>query len=205
MAEPVNRPDPMGLLDEAATVLLAGGTVVMPTDTVYGVAALPSVPGATAKLAQLKQRALEQPLAVLVADRGQVAELAEPPGAVAEDWMVEHWPGPLTLVLRRHPSAAALELGGNPATVGVRCPDHPFVRALAARVGPIATTSANHHGEPTPTAAAAAADSLGGLVDLVVDGGPTGSVASTVIDLTGPQPRVLRVGTLPASIFVPGP
>lgn len=181
----------------AISAVKGGRLVVLPTDTVYGVAALPSVPGATARLARLKQRALDQPLAVLVADADQVAALAEPPGAVADGWMAAHWPGPLTLVLRRRPSALALELGGAPATVGVRCPDHPFVRALAARVGPLATTSANRHGEPTPTTAAEAAAALDGPVDLVVDGGPAGTLASTVVDVAGPMPRILRAGALP--------
>ncbi len=197
MAEPDDRPDPMARLDEAVAELRRGGTVLVPTDTVYGIAALPSVPGATARLARLKQRALEQPLAVLIADAGQAEGLAEAPDRQAREWMARHWPGPLTLVLRRRPEVRVLELGGDPTTVGLRCPDHRFTRVLAERVGPIATTSANRHGQATPTTASDAAASLNGPIGVVVDGGPAGTVASTVIDFTGPRPKVLRVGALP--------
>jgi L-threonylcarbamoyladenylate synthase len=112
--------------------------------------------------------------------------------------MAELWPGPLTIVLRRSAVASGLALGGGTETIGVRCPDHPFVRALAAEVGPIATTSANRSGEPTPVDAAAAAASLVGSADLVVDGGPAGTVASTVVDASGEGWSILREGAITA-------
>jgi tRNA threonylcarbamoyl adenosine modification protein (Sua5/YciO/YrdC/YwlC family) len=180
----------------AADALRAGEVVLLPTDTVYGIAVRAELPGATARLFALKDRAEIQPVAVLVADRDQALTLVSD----AEDGTVRVmdrlWPGPLTLVLRRAADRAHLELGGDPATIGIRCPDHDFVRALAAEVGPLATTSANRHGEPTPPTAAEAAASLVGSVALVVDGGPAGTAASTVVDLTGPQPRVLREGAV---------
>jgi L-threonylcarbamoyladenylate synthase len=110
--------------------------------------------------------------------------------------MARCWPGPLTLVLARAGSARALELGGDPATVGVRCPAHDLVRRLAAEVGPMATTSANRHGEPTPPTAAGAAAALADAVDVVVDGGPCAGVPSTVVDATGPKWHVLRIGAI---------
>ena len=181
----------------AAAALRAGHTVVLPTETVYGVAALPTVPGATAALFALKGRPDAVPLAVLAADLDQVRPwLGEVPAAalvLAERF----WPGPLTLVLERNPAAAALELGGLATTVGVRCADHSFVQALVSTVGPVATTSANRHGDPTPHTAAAAAASLTGAVALVVDGGWRDGKPSTVVDLTGDVPRVLRDGALP--------
>lgn len=180
----------------AVRALEAGGTVVLPTDTVYGLAALPSIGGATEPLATLKGRPDAQPFAVLVADVAQALELVAPPSPTVRGWMDEHWPGPLTLVLPRSPAAAGLALGGDPATIGVRCPAHGFVRALARRVGPLATTSANRHGRPTPRTAAEAAAGLAGAVDLVVDGGPAGTVASTVVDATAEPWRVLRVGAI---------
>jgi L-threonylcarbamoyladenylate synthase len=191
----VDHPD---AVDRAAAVLRAGGTVVLPTDTVYGVAALPSVPGATGKLFALKDRAEGQPLAVLVGDLDQVWPLVQVDRhhEVLRRWAARLWPGPLTVVLPRSSSARSLELGGSPDTVGVRCPDHDFVRQLADQVGPVATTSANRHGEPTPVTAAAAARSLVGPVDLVVDGGPAGTLASTVVDLTAAEWAVLRTGAL---------
>jgi len=181
-------------LDQAATLLIGGGSVVLPTDTVYGLAALASRPDATARLFDLKDRSERQPMAVLVADVDQALDLVGPPDAAVLTWMRVFWPGPLTLVLPRRAAARGLELGGDSATIGVRCPAHPWVRALAARVGPIATTSANRHGESTPTTAALAAASLVHLPDLVIDDGPSSLAASTVVDTTGPAWRILRLG-----------
>lgn len=185
-------------LDEAVAVLGSGGTVVLPTDTVYGLAALPSVEGATQALFDLKGRRGDHPLAVLVADLDQALELVAFDEPAVGRWMAELWPGPLTIVLRRSAVASGLALGGGAETIGVRCPDHPFVRALAAEVGPIATTSANRSGDATPTNAAEAAASLVGAVDLVVDGGPAGTVASTVVDASGDGWTILREGAVTA-------
>ena len=178
----------------AAAVLASGGTVLLPTDTVYGVAALPVLPGATRQLFDLKDRNADQPIAVLVADIDQALELVEDPSEVVARWMATLWPGPLTLVLPRSGHAREMDLGGEVDTIGVRCPDHSFVRALAAEVGPIATTSANRSGAPTPTTAAEAAAALTGEVDLVVDGGDAGTLASTVVDASPATWRLLREG-----------
>jgi L-threonylcarbamoyladenylate synthase len=183
-------------VERAGEVLLAGGCVVLPTDTVYGVAALAAIPGAAARLFAAKERAEDHPLAVLVAGVDQALPLVASPSAEARQAMARHWPGPLTLVLRRAPEAEAMDLGGDVGTIGVRCPDHAFVRALAARVGPIATTSANRTGEPTPRTAQGATASLAVPPDLVVDGGPAGLVASTVVDASSQPWRILRVGAL---------
>ncbi len=174
--------------------------MLLPTDTVYGIAALPSVSGATDRLFALKGRAGDHPLAVLVADVDQARRLVRWPedGRVSE--LVEHWPGPLTVVLHRSSAARVLTLGGDRDTIGVRCPDHDLVRAIARRVGPIATTSANRSGEPTPVDATVAAGALLGSVDLIIDGGLAGTVASTVVDATVDPWRVLRQGTLTVGI-----
>lgn len=171
-------------LDRVTAALLAGRAVVLPTDTVYGVAALPAHED---ELRRLKGRPDSVPIAVLVADVGQ-AELAlgAPLPAAAAQLAATFWPGPLTLVA---PTASG-------ATLGVRCPDHAFVRAIAAAVGPLATTSANRHGEPTPSGAADAAASLVGPVAVVVDGGTLAGTASTVVDATGPAPVILREGDI---------
>lgn len=191
-------------VEAAAAVLRGGGVVVLPTDTVYGLAALPTDPQAVARIWALKDRSPDQPLAVLVADAEQAQTIVDVDldalaGADGPAWVRRFWPGPLTLVVPRAPASNDFALGGDPATIGVRCPAHPFVRALAAAVGPLAVTSANRHGDPTPPDAAAAAASLAEPPDLVVDGGPAGSVASTVVDLTGDEPRILRVGVLGAA------
>jgi L-threonylcarbamoyladenylate synthase len=182
-------------LDVTAAALLAGLAVVIPTETVYGVAALPSVTNATQQLFALKDRPERVALAVLVDGAGQADALGifTPAAALLAE---ELWPGPLTLVLRRRSDATTLALGGAPDTVGVRNPDDEFVRALARRVGPVATTSANRHGQPTPTTAEAAAAALAGDVAVVVDGGLRDGVPSTVVDCTGSEIRVLRTGEI---------
>lgn len=186
-------------LEVAETVLRGGGTVVLPTDTVYGLAALASVPGATAQLFALKDRPADHPLAVLVAEVEQALTLCVAPSAPVRVWMAEVWPGPLTIVLERSHAARDLALGAGPDTIGVRCPSHGFVRELAARIGPLATTSANRSGQPTPVDARSAAASLAGAVDLVIDGGTAGTVASTVVDATTDPPRILRLGAVAAA------
>lgn len=187
--------DAPAAIEAAVRALLAGEAVVLPTETVYGVAALPTVPGATARLFALKGRPQDVPLAVLVDDVEQAERLADFP-PTARRLAERHWPGPLTLVLPRRADATALVLGGDPETIGIRCPDHDLVRAIARRVGPIATTSANRHGQPTPRAAAEAAAALAGGVAVLLDGGRCGGVPSTVVDATGEVLRVLRVGTI---------
>lgn len=195
-AAATSRPDP-AVVARAASLLRAGAAVVVPTDTVYGLAALPSVGGATDRLFSLKGRSADVPIAVLCHDAAQAFELADGSriGADVRRLAAHLWPGPLTLVLPRRPGLA-LPLGHPPTTVGVRCPDHALVRALAAEVGPLATTSANRHGEPTPPTAREVADALGPAVALVVDGGPCSGAPSTVVDATRAPWRLLREGSM---------
>jgi L-threonylcarbamoyladenylate synthase len=190
------EPDPH-VVAQAAAALGAGGVVALPTDTVYGLAVLPTVDGATARLFDLKGRAENVPVAVLCADADQALALAEPAtvGGEVRRLAARLWPGPLTLVLRRR-AGLGWPLGEPAATVGVRCPDEPLVRALAAAVGPLATTSANRHGEPTPPGAPGVAEVFGEGLALVIDGGPREGVASSVVDATGPEWRLLRAGPL---------
>jgi tRNA threonylcarbamoyl adenosine modification protein (Sua5/YciO/YrdC/YwlC family) len=108
------------------------------------------------------------------------------------------WPGALTIVTRRA-TDVALELGEPETTIGLRCPDDDLVRAIAREVGALATTSANRHGRPTPPAAASVANELGSGVALVIDGGSRSGVPSTVVDVTGPRPTVLREGSVSAA------
>lgn len=181
----------------SATVLRRGEAIVLPTDTVYGLACLPTVPGATDRLFALKGRGADVPVAVLCADADQALALADPARVGPEVRRIAErlWPGPLTLVLPRRPGLD-LALGSPATTIGVRCPDHPLVRALAGEVGPLATTSANRHGEPTPATAGAAAAGFGDGVALVVDGGRCAGAPSTVVDATSAGWRILREGTV---------
>lgn len=182
------------MVEALVGALLAGEAVVLPTDTVYGLAANPAVEGATQRLYGLKDRRPDVPLAVLVGDPTDLDVVADDTSRQAWALAERFWPGALTLVVRRRPELATWNLGGDPATIGVRCPASDLVRAVARRTGPIATTSANRHGEPTPTTASAAAGSLTGPVAVIADAGPCAGTASTVVDLTGSAPRVRREG-----------
>ncbi len=166
---------------------------MLPTDTVYGLAARAADPVGTAAIFARKGRAADVPVAVLCADVGQAMDLSADVPAPAAELGAAHWPGPLTLVLPRRVDLG-WNLGEPAATIGVRCPDHDLVRAVAARIGPLATTSANRSGSPTPPTAAEAAAQLLGPVDLVVDGGRLEGVASTVVDATRDDLVVLRRG-----------
>jgi L-threonylcarbamoyladenylate synthase len=183
--------------DEAFSMTMAalrrGSVVVIPTDTVYGLAARADDADAMARLFELKGRDGGKSIAVLVGDLGQARSLT--PHRL--DRFAPFWPGPLTVVVPRA-EGAVLHLGGDDSTVGIRCPDDAFVRRLAIEVGPIAASSANEAGAPTPVTAREIAD-IFPSVTLVVDGGPRRGVASTVIDATVDPPVLLRAGSLPPS------
>jgi L-threonylcarbamoyladenylate synthase len=181
-------------VDEAFAMTLAalrrGSVVALPTDTVYGIAALAHDADAMARVFELKGRDEVKSIAVLVADLDQARALT----TADLDRYAPHWPGPLTVVATRR-AGVALHLGGDPTTVGVRCPDSPFVRRLAQELGPIAATSANLAGQPTLATAAEVAAAFPDL-PIVVDGGPLPGAASTVVDATVDPPRVLRAGPI---------
>jgi tRNA threonylcarbamoyl adenosine modification protein (Sua5/YciO/YrdC/YwlC family) len=185
-------------VDEALAVLRGGGVVLLPTDTVYGLAVATVCPGAVEQLFALKGRDRDIPIAVLVADEQQAWGLvAGPVPESARRLAAMWWPGPLTLVVARAPGWS-VDIGGDGTTVGVRCPDHPLVRDLCRAVGPLATTSANRHGEPTPVSAREAAAAVG-HTGVVIEGGVLAGAASTVVDCTVSPVRVLREGALPAA------
>lgn len=176
-------------VEEAAAAIRGGAIAVIPTDTVYGVGALPE---AAAGIFDLKQRPRDKALPVLgsgVVQLARVAELDLTARTLAED----HWPGPLTLVVPRAPGFAA-DLGGtHPATVAVRVPAHPVALELLRRTGPLAVTSANVSGEPPATTYEQACALAPDLTCL--DGGTCDGVPSTVVSLVG-EPGVLRQGAL---------
>lgn len=197
MSAPQLSSDDAGAVPQTVKILAGGGLVVLPTDTVYGLAALPTIAEATAKLFDRKGRLADVPIAVLCSSVDQALDLADLTDDTVADrarsWAEAHWPGPLTMVLPRHPSID-WTLGDPSHTIGVRVPDHEFVRAVTADIGPLAVTSANRHGMPTPPTAAEAANSLTGPVDLVVEAGHLDTTASTVVDVvTG---AVLRRGAV---------
>jgi L-threonylcarbamoyladenylate synthase len=185
--------------DEAFSMTMAalrrGTVVVIPTDTVYGLAARADDADAMARLFALKGRDAAKSIAVLVGDLGQARSLT----THRLDRFAPFWPGPLTVVVSRA-ADAVLYLGTDDTTVGIRCPDDAFVRRLALEVGPIAASSANESGAPTPATAQEIA-ALFPSVALVVDGGPRHGVASTVIDATVDPPVLLRAGALPPTVL----
>ena len=181
----------------AVGALDAGNLVVLPTDTVYGVAARPGVPGATERLFRAKGRPRDLTIPILVAgseDAGRVGSLDPRAAALAERF----WPGPLTLVVPRAPLTASWDLGLERATVALRVPDDPVAVILLARTGPLAVTSANRSGRPTPEDCSGVRGELGDAVAVYLCAGRRSPVPSTILDLSGPEPIVLRAGALAA-------
>jgi L-threonylcarbamoyladenylate synthase len=184
---------------EAATALDRGGLVVIPTDTVYGVAARLDRPEAIARLYVAKGRPEDKPIPVLISSPEHLPWLTHDLPSGSEEFAANFWPGALTIALPRSAAVPDLVVAGFD-TVGLRMPDHPFALALiAACGGALAVTSANRSGEPSLRDAAAVAEAIGGAVDLIVDGGTTpGGLASTVVALDADGPRVLREGPIDA-------
>ncbi|MDA3961585.1 MAG: L-threonylcarbamoyladenylate synthase [Planctomycetota bacterium] len=182
--------------ERAVAALRRGGLVGMPTETVYGLAALATNADAVLGIFSAKGRPSFDPLIVHVADAAQAWQVAKP-DPVAERLAAACWPGPLTMVLPRRavvPDAVTSGL----ETVGVRCPDHPLARALIAAVGPLAAPSANRFGCLSPTTAAAVREQLGAAVDEVLDGGPCQVGVESTVVRTGPEPVILRPGGVTA-------
>lgn len=199
MRNPEETPLPKGMA-EALAELASGGVVGLPTDTVYGLAGLASRPDAVARIMVLKGRPPTLPLPVLVSGVEQARTLVRI-GSAALTLMEAFWPGGLTIVLPAIDTEAlspGLGLGRDAGgrTVGVRYPHHPVPVALCMAVGPLATTSANLHGAPTPATAAGVATLFGQELPVVIDGGSCDAIASTVVDATGQAVRLLRAGAV---------
>jgi tRNA threonylcarbamoyl adenosine modification protein (Sua5/YciO/YrdC/YwlC family) len=178
-------------LEDAAALLARHEVLGVPTDTVYGLAAA-LAPAAIDALFEAKGRPAAVPVAVLCASADDAASLTTL-GPAATALAAAFWPGPLTIVVDADPSLAALVR--SPRGVGLRVPDDGRCRALLARTGPLAVTSANLHGEPPATTAAALLAALDGRIAAVLDDGPRDGVVSTVVDVIG-TPQVLRSGAL---------
>ena len=180
----------------AATALRDGHLVVLPTDTVYGVAADAFNPQGTRKIFAAKGRDRRFPLPVLVRSPKQLPGLSPQLPEAAERLMAAYWPGPLTLVVPAH-TGLRWDLGDNDGTVAVRMPLDEVALAVIREVGPLSVTSANLAGQPPAATTAQAREQLGDAVELYLDDGARrSSLASTIIDLTRSQPQVLRVGVI---------
>ena len=183
-------------LAEAAASLRKGDLAVIPTDTVYGLAADAFSPPAVTGLLTAKGRDRQMPPPVLVGTVRAATALVEDLNAFAKDLIDEFWPGPLTLVMRANRSLI-WDLGDTKGTVAVRMPLHEIALELLKETGPLAVSSANRSGAPPATTAADAEAQLGEAVAVYLDGGPcSADVPSTIVDLTGVVPKLLRPGVI---------
>jgi len=183
-------------LEAAAAAIGRGELVLLPTDTVYGVAADAFTPAAVTALLAAKNRGRAMPVPVLIGEASTLAGLVVTVPPVATQLAQEFWPGGLTLVLEHAPSLA-WDLGDAEGTVAVRLPDDEVARDLLRRTGPLAVSSANRSGRPAATTAEEAVAQLGPHAAVALDGGPRGSSApSTIVDCIAPTPRILRVGAV---------
>ena len=185
-------------IERAVSALRAGGLVAFPTETVYGLGADAANPIALRRLYAVKGRPLDHPVIVHVARPDQLDDLGRAVPQIAHDLARACWPGPLTLVVRRRHGRGRVadEATGGRDSVGIRVPDHPLALALLdAFGGGVAAPSANRFGKVSPTTAQHVRDDLDGDVDLVLDGGPCRvGVESTIVDVTGDAPVILRIG-----------
>ena len=183
-------------LAAAAAAVLSGELVVLPTDTVYGVGADAFSPAAVTRLLAAKGRGREAPPPVLVGSTRAASALVDDLGPWGQQLIDEFWPGGLTIVCRAQ-RTLNWDLGDTKGTVAVRMPEDPVALDLLKETGPMAVSSANLTGKPAATTAEQAREQLGDAVAIYLDGGPSaGGLASTIVDLTGDVPRMLRQGAI---------
>jgi len=184
-------------VERGISILRQGGIVAYPTDTVYGLGAGADLPHAVERIYEIKERPRNMPLPLLLADTSQITRVAEPVPLIA--WLFIHnfLPGALTIVLPKSSSVPDIITGGG-KTVAVRIPAHPVPIALIKGLGtPIVGTSANLSGQPSPLTADEVYSQLGDKIDLIIDGGRcSGGKESTIVDVTGEIPVVLREGAI---------
>ena len=193
--DPANRSDAVAA---AGAAVKSGRLVVMPTDTVYGIGADAFDSRAVAGLLAAKGRGRDMPVGVLVGSWDTIDGLVLYVPDTARELVRAFWPGALSLVVQQAPSLQ-WDLGDARGTVMLRMPLQPVALELLRQTGPMAVSSANVSGEPPAITAAQAQGQLGDLVDVYLDGGPSQQqAASTILDLTGPAPRILREGPVSA-------
>jgi L-threonylcarbamoyladenylate synthase len=179
----------------ALDVLNKGGLVAFPTDTVYGVGALVFDARAVASIYTAKDRPIEKAIPILIADSQDMEKVGTDIPEMAYRVACRFWPGPLTVLIPKKPTLP--EAVSATSTVGVRVPDHEVARALLRAAGPMAVTSANISGQPSPSTAEEVFAQLGGRIDLILDGGKTpGGIPSTLVDCTGNNLKILREGPI---------
>ncbi|MFC2020500.1 L-threonylcarbamoyladenylate synthase [Chloroflexota bacterium] len=184
-------------IEKGVSILKKGGIIAYPTDTVYGLGAGAGLPQAVERIFEVKERPRNMPLPLLLADVSQITEVAEPVSSTAWLLIRSFLPGALTLVLPASASVPDIITAGG-TTVAVRIPAHPVPIALIEGLGtPIVGTSANLSGRPSPVSASEVYSQLGGKIDFVIDGGQcSGGTESTIVDVTGEEPVILREGAI---------
>ncbi len=183
-------------IEQATDAVRRGELVVLPTDTVYGLGTDAFSPEAVAGLLTAKGRGRDLPVPVLVGSPRTLDGIASGLSPTARDLVEAFWPGGLTIVARVQPTLR-WDLGETGGTVAVRMPLHPVAIELLQATGPMAVSSANISGQPPATTVEEAMDQLGETVTVYLDGGPSGEpVPSSIVDVTGPVPRLLRAGAV---------
>ena len=185
----------LGSVDAAVEALERGGVVIIPTDTVYGLAASANSPDAIERIFEIKGRPSDKALQLLVAGEEWLERLGRP-SAEARTLARRYWPGPLTIVIEAGRDVPAA-VGGS-GTVGLRVPAHPVALEILDRVGVVAATSANRSGYSTPHDVPSIRLLFGEEIDVYVDAGRIEGRASTVVDLTRSGPSIAREGAIPS-------
>lgn len=179
----------------ALEILLSGGLVAFPTDTVYGVGSLAFHQQAIESIYVAKDRPMEKAIPVLIGDNEDLSKVAEEIPIFAMKLIDRFWPGPLTVLVPKNRTLP--EAISAASTVGVRVPDHDIARALLRLAGPLAVTSANISGQSSPTTAEEVYAQLNGRIAMILDGGETpGGIPSTLVDCTGDEIQILREGPI---------
>jgi L-threonylcarbamoyladenylate synthase len=182
---------------QVVETLRAGGVVLLPTDTVYGLAVHPEHDDALARLFAMKRRPLSRNLPIMVASPTQAEELGADVTGPAKRLLAAFSPGPLTLALGLDQQQAPAWLAGRDE-IAIRIPDDAFMLEVLRQAGPLLVTSANLHAQETPESMREVLDQLDGEPDLAIDGGPRATVPSTLVNCNLPAPAVERVGSVPA-------
>ena len=190
-----NTPADDAVIRQAGEILRSGGLVAFPTETVYGLGGDALNPESSQKIYEAKGRPSDNPLIVHICRWEDIHYIAEDPTGKAKILAEAFWPGPLTMILKKK-DTVPIETTGGLSTVAVRYPSHPAaLRMIDAAGGYVAAPSANTSGKPSPTTAEYVAEDMTGRIDMILDGGAVGiGLESTIIDLTGDEPMILRPG-----------
>ena len=191
------------LIDRAVAILKAGGVIAYPTETFYGLGAHAGNAGAVERIFLIKQRPFTNPVALILADEGEVGNFVTEVAPASRRLMRAFWPGALTLIF---PASSIIipALTAGTGAIGIRVSSHPIAFALAKNLSfPVTATSANISGKSECLTAAEASHSLGDRIDAIIDGRRTrGGAGSTIVDMTVDPPAILREGAIPASLIL---